>query len=265
MLPISVKNKVVWITASASGIGRATALRFAREGAHLILCDIAQSALAQTRADIEALGLGGKVVAQPYDASKSADIKKVFDVAMQTFGRIDVLVNNAGIAGPTKSIIETELEEWDQTFAVNLRGMFYCIKLVAPVMIQNGGGKIVNLSSQAGKRPLPNRSPYCASKSGVIGLTRVAAKELGPYNITVNAVCPGAVSGPRLDHVHSSAAQAQGISMEEYRKQVFESSPLHRPVPPEEIAEMILFLSDAQKSNSITGEDVNINCGRVMY
>ncbi|NLW78978.1 MAG: SDR family oxidoreductase [Ruminococcaceae bacterium] len=260
---MSIKGKVAWITAAAAGIGKATALLFAREGAKLVVCDIDEAGLQQLKGELEALG--AEVLALPYDAGDTAQIDAVFNAMMQTFGTVDILVNNAGVTGPSKPVYEISVEEWDKTLEVNLRGSFYCLKLVAPVMIKNGGGKIVSLSSQTGKRALVERTPYAASKMAIIGLTRTAAEELGPHNITVNCVCPGAVEGPRGVWVRANMAKARGITVEELEKISLAGAPLRRRVPPEDVAQAILFLSDAERSNSITGEDMNVTCGAVMY
>jgi len=260
---MTIRGKVAVITASASGIGKVTALRFAREGAKLVICDINDDELKKTEAEIAALG--SEVLALHCDMGELEDIDNLFEETIKRFKSIDILVNNAGIAGPTKPITEVEPEEWDNTLKVNLRATYYCIKKAVPYMIKQGGGKIVNLSSQSGKKALPNRSPYCASKMGVIGLTRCVADELGKHNITVNAVCPGPVSGKRLDLVFENLAKAEGISIEKVKHDFLAQAPLKRAVPPEDIAEMILLLSDNEKSNSITGQDINVNCGIIMY
>ena len=260
---MSVKNKVVLITGSAGGIGKCTALRFAKEGARLVICDVNPETLAETEKEI--CDLGAEVLAVQYNARDLDSINNVFAKMIERFGTIDVLVNNTGIAGPTKPIVEMSPEEWDETLEVNLRGAFYCIKLAAPYMIEKKEGKIVSLSSMSGKKSLPNRSPYDASKMGIIGLTRCAAEELGVYNINVNAVCPGAVAGPRLDKVFSNLARVQGKTIEEVANRFFEPSFFKRAVPPEDIAEMILFLSDEERCHSITGQDFNVNCGAITY
>lgn len=259
---MSIKGKVAWITASGGGIGESIAQLFAKEGAKLVLCDINEEGLKKVAADCTALG--AEVLAVPYDAGSYEDTDNVFKEAMARFGTIDILINNAGIAGPTDAIVNVSVDDWDKTMEVNLRGYFYCTKLVAPVMIENGGGKIVNISSTTGKRTLINRSPYAASKMGIIGFTRTAADELGKHDITVNAICPGSVMGPRLEFVYRNKAKAKGITYEELVAQEMEGRPLKRMVPPGDIAHMALFLSDTEKSNSITGQDINVNCGIYM-
>jgi NAD(P)-dependent dehydrogenase (short-subunit alcohol dehydrogenase family) len=260
---MTVKGKITLITGSAGGIGKCTAELFAKEGARLLICDIDPATLAQTEKELK--GLGAEVVSEVYNARKIPDIDRVFKKLADSYGDIDILINNTGIAGPTKPIVEMSAEEWDETLEVNLRGSFYCIKLAAPYMIKKNSGKIVSLSSQSGKKSLPNRSPYDASKMGIIGLTRCAADELGGYKINVNAVCPGAVEGPRLDKVFEGQAKSRGITAEEARSEFTKPAFLKRTVPPQDVAQLILFLCDDERSRSITGQDFNVNCGTITY
>jgi len=259
---MSIKGKVAWITASGGGIGECTAELFAKEGANLILCDINEEGLNNVAEKCRALG--ADVLAVQYDAGCTESTDNVFNEAIKYFGTIDILVNNAGIAGPTDPVEEVDSDAWDKTMEVNLRGCFYCTKLVVPVMIKNGGGKIVNISSTTGKKTLLNRSPYAASKMAIIGFTRTAAEELGKHEITINAVCPGSVAGPRLEFVFQNKAKAKGITYEELYEQEMAGRPLKRLIPPEDVAKLVLFLSDVETSNSITGQDININCGTYM-
>ncbi len=260
---MSIKGKIAWITSSASGIGRETARLFAREGARLMLCDIDAGALEETRRELQEAG--AQVAALPFDARRTADIDAVFEKLLEAYGGIDILVNNTGIAGPTKPLVDMTAEEWDETLEVNLRSHFYTIKLAAPTMCRQGSGKIVNLSSQSGKLALPNRSPYDASKMGVIGLTRCAAAELGPHGITVNTICPGPVQGARIDAVYKAYAEAQGVTLQQAEEYFVSPTMLGRAVPPGDVAQMALFLSDDERSHSITGQDFNVNCGAITY
>lgn len=260
---MTIKGKVAVITASATGIGKVIALRFAGEGAKLVISDINNEEIKKTADEIAATG--AEVLAVKCDIGKTEDIDNLFEKVKDRFGTIDILVNNGGIAGPTKPITEVEPEEWDLTLNINLKSTYYCIKKAVPYMIKQNKGKIVNISSMSGKKALPNRSPYCASKMGIIGLTRCAADELGKYDITVNAVCPGAVSGKRIDLVFENLAKAEGTTIEAARDKFLEPSPLKKLVSPEDVAEMVLFLSDDEKSKSITGQDINVNCGVIPY
>ncbi|MCL2529722.1 MAG: SDR family oxidoreductase [Coriobacteriia bacterium] len=264
MLGFNFKDQVVWITASGSGIGLAIAKRFAGEGAKLVICDIDKFALKDAKTELEELG-AAEVLSVEYDASELSSIKKVFDTLMERFGRIDVLVNNAGVAGPTSPIQDVDPEAWDYTLAVNLRGPFYTIKLVTPVMKEQGGGRIVNIASQSGKVPLVNRTAYCSSKMGVIGLTRTVALELGRSNITVNAVCPGSVAGPRLDFVFEAVAQGKGLPVEMIKEIHYATAAIPEAVESSQVADAVLFLADKNLSSAITGIDLNVNNGSSMY
>lgn len=259
---MSIKNNVALVT-SAGAIGTAIAVKFAKEGANVIVSDIDAEKLEKTQKDLEAYGT--KIVTVPCNMGVIEDIDRVFDAVEHNFGKLDILVNTAGIAGPTKSIVDLSVEEWDFTMDVNLRSQFYCIKKAAPYMIKAGFGKIVCMSSQSGKRALDSRSPYCASKMGILGLARVAALELGKYNITVNSVCPGPVDSERIISVWTNAAKAQGLTFEEVRERWMQPAMLKRLVPVEDIAEAVLFFSDEEKSNSITGQDLNVNVGIITY
>lgn len=259
---MSIKKKFALIT-SVGAIGYAIALKFVQEGANVMVSDIDEARLKTVQEELSAYGT--KVVAVPCNMGRLEDIDCMFDVLEAEFGGLDILVNVAGIAGPTKSIIDMPVEDWDSTMNINLRSQFYCIKKAAPYMIKAGYGKIVCMSSQSGKRALDSRSPYCASKMGVLGLARAAALELGKYNITVNSVCPGPVDSDRIVQVWTNMAEAQGITFEEMRDRWMQPAMLKRLVPVGDIAEAVLFFSDEEKSNSITGQDLNVNVGIITY
>ena len=260
---MSIKGKVALITGSADGIGKGIALLFAKEGARLMLCDINPVTLQQTEKEIK--DLGAEVTSMVYDGRSLKDIDSVFDKLFETYGGIDILVNNTGIAGAVKPIVEILPEEWDETLEVNLRGTFYCIKKAAPYMMSKKSGKIICLSSCSGKKSLRNRSPYCASKIAILGLVRCAADELGEYEINVNAICPGLMEGTRMDTVLEGQSKALGISKEEAKAIMVDAGMLKRPIPPDDVAQMALFLADDEKSRSITGQDFNVNCGTIVY
>jgi NAD(P)-dependent dehydrogenase (short-subunit alcohol dehydrogenase family) len=255
----AIEGKITLITGSAQGIGKATAKEFARQGARLFLCDLNPETLAAAKAELEAMG--AEVAALRYDARDPQDVETVFNAVIETYGDIDILVNNTGIPGPTASILETTLEDWNAVMEINLRGTFLFSKLAAPYMIKKQFGKIINLSSMTGKRSLLHRTPYCTSKTGVIGFTRCLAEELGVSNINVNAVCPGVVAGDRLDMLFTRAMERTGQSRETIMAGLMASSMIKRPTPPEKIAKLIVFLADDDLSNDITAQDFNINCG----
>lgn len=258
-----LKEKVVLVTGSGGGIGKAIALGFGREGAKVVVSGRSEGNIQDTKNEI--IAMGAEAIAVKCDVSNLEEIDSLFSKIIGTYGTIDVLVNNVGIAGPTKPVMDIEVEEWDETITVNLRSAFYCIKLAAPYMIKQGGGKIINISSMSGKKSLPNRSPYCASKMGIIGLTRCVAEELGKYNINVNAVCPGPVAGERIKRVFENMARTEGISIDEASQRFFVPSFIKRAADPEDITHAVLFLADDEKSRSITGQDINVNCGAITY
>ncbi|MBW2175672.1 MAG: SDR family oxidoreductase, partial [Deltaproteobacteria bacterium] len=171
---------------------------------------------------------------------------------------LDVLVNNAGIAGPTAPIEAVDPEDWDRTMAVNINGQFYCARKAVPLLKEAGGGSIINMSSSAGIMGYPFRSPYAASKWAVIGLTKTMAMELGEFNVRVNAVCPNAVEGPRMDAVIEAEAKVKGITEEEVYACLVQGTSMRTFVTAEDVSNMILFLcSDAGKR--ISGQALSVD------
>jgi NAD(P)-dependent dehydrogenase (short-subunit alcohol dehydrogenase family) len=163
-----------------------------------------------------------------------------------------------------KSIEAISIEEWDETFAVNLRGMFLCCKHVIGTMKKQMNGAIVNMASITGKCPLPQRTPYAASKIGVIGLTRTLAAEVGKWNIRVNSVCPGSVEGPRQKLVYQGIMKYSGKSYDEILKEKLESTPLGKLISPKSVAAVVSFLC-SEDASMMTGQDINVSGGRIMY
>lgn len=259
---MKLEDKVAVITGGGKGIGKAIALNFANEGADVSLA--ARSTAKMEEVAKEVTSLGRRALVTTTDITKISDIDQMVNQTIEQFGKIDILVNNSGIAGPTAYVHEITPEEWDNTFHVNLKGAFLCCKAIVPLMIKQGGGKIINIASLTGKRPLPMRTPYCATKMGIIGFNRSLASELGKFNINVNAICPGFVEGPRIDMVIKNAAKAEGVPEEEVRNRFISASPLQRMVTAEDIAKTAIFLaSDASKR--ITGQDINVTAGVIMY
>ena len=257
-----LKEKVAVVTGSGRGIGRAIALAYAREGANLVLAARSLEALQETRAAVEALGRKALVV--PTDIRHEENVRKLGEQALEHFGRVDILVNNSGIAGPTAPLWEIAPAEWEETFAVNVTGTYLCCRTFLPSMIERRSGCIVIIGSMTGKRPLFGRTPYAASKMALLGLARTLAWEIGPYGIRVNVISPGPVEGERIEWVLRTQAQARGISVDEARRQFTSSSPLGQLIPPDNIAEAAVFLA-SDKAASITGEDLNVSAGTVMY
>lgn len=178
--------------------------------------------------------------------------------------RIDILVNNAGVAGPTKNIEDVAAAEWEETMAVNLRGVFFCCKHVIPVMKKQKKGSIVNICSMAGKRPLAQRTPYATSKMAMIGLTRTLAAEVGEWKIRVNAICPGAVVGSRQKQMYENIMQTSGKTWDEVVRERIAASALKTFIDPEHIAAVVAFLC-SEDAAMMTGQDINVTAGTVMY
>lgn len=252
---VTTPGQRVLVTAGANGIGRAIATTFADSGAKVYICDVSQASLdALTKARPDIAGCLA-------DVSVMADVDKLFERAIAHLGGLDVLVNNAGIAGPTGPVEEIAPEEWRRTLDVNITGMYYCTRLAVPHLKKAGGGSIVNLSSAAGRLGFPLRTPYAASKWAVVGFSESLAIELGTFNIRSNAICPGVVEGERMDRVIEAKAKALGISFEEQRERSLSRVSLRRMVSGQDIANMAVFLaSDAGRN--ITGQRLSV-CGNV--
>jgi NAD(P)-dependent dehydrogenase (short-subunit alcohol dehydrogenase family) len=245
----------VLVTAGAAGIGKAFAETFADAGAKVFICDVDQAALDTFRAARPEIGSCTADVADP----KAVDA--LFDAATKFLGGLDVLINNAGIAGPTAPVEAIDIAEWNRTIAVDLNGMFYCTRRAVPLLKAAGGGSIINLSSVAGRLGFPLRTPYSAAKWAVVGFTKSLAMELGPANIRVNAIQPGVVEGDRIDRVIDAKAQALGVSFDEFKERLLSKVSLRRMVNPQDIANMALFLA-TDAGRNISGQALSV-CGNV--
>src|SRR6185503_17795071 len=231
----SAKGLRVVVTAGAAGIGRAIARTFVEHGAAVHVCDVDAGALEETAALLPG------VTQSRADVSNVADVERLFRDAKQRLGGLDVLVNNAGIAGPTAKVEDIRPEDWDRCIAVDLNGMFYCTRKAMPMIKAAGGGSIINLSSIAGRFGFPLRSPYSAAKWGVVGFTKSLAVEAGPDKVRVNCILPGVVEGERIDRVIAAKAKAGGLSEQAMRDKFLETTSLHSTVSQQDIANMILF------------------------
>lgn len=256
-MDIAMKGKRVLVTAGAQGIGWAITEAFVAAGAQVHICDVNAAFLADAQRRLPSVSQSCT------DVSDAAQVDAMFAELSSRWGVLDVLVNNAGIAGPTARLEETELSEWNQTIAVNLTGPFLCARRAVPLLKANGGGSIVNLSSAAGRLGFPLRTPYSASKFGVIGLTETWAMELGPSNIRVNAILPGIVAGERQERVIAAKAASYGIGHEEMRQRLLAKVSLHSMVTAQDIANQILFICSPAGA-AISGQSLSV-CGNVEH
>ncbi|SFR64234.1 SDR family NAD(P)-dependent oxidoreductase [Halogeometricum limi] len=250
-----------FVTGASQGIGREIAVTLAREGANVALA-ARSDGIEETAAQIDD---PERVLTVRCDVTDEGSVEDAVGATVDRFGGVDCVVNNAGIAGPTKPIEEVEREEWDRTMAVNVTGMYLVAKHTAPHLRESDRGRMVNVSSISGKRPLESRTPYTASKMAVIGLTRTLAFELGDDGVTVNAVCPGATRGPRIDDIIERQADQLGVDYETAKAEVFtDDTALGRLVDASDVAEMVAYLaSDAARH--VTAQDVNVDGGTVWY
>jgi NAD(P)-dependent dehydrogenase (short-subunit alcohol dehydrogenase family) len=235
----------VLVTAGASGIGLAIVQAFSADGAKVFVCDIDAGAL-----DALTKQTPG-VITKVCDISKREDIEQMVAAAIDALGGLDVLVNNAGISGPTKPVEEIDPDEWEKVMQVNLNGTFNVTRLAIPHLKKSPAGSIIVMSSLGGRYGYSNRSPYATSKWGLIGFTKTLSIGLGEYGIRANAILPGAVAGTRIEGVLQGRADAAHITLEQARAEAMSIQSLKRFVDPKDIAALALFLaSDAGKSIS---------------
>ena len=252
-MDLDIKGLRVLVTAGAGGIGLAIARRFAAEGARVHTCDVDEMALSALAASEPG------ITATPCDVSDRSAVERVFAEALTKLGGLDVLVNNAGIAGPTAKIEEMNPEDWDRCLEICLTGQFNCTRLAVPHLRKSRNASIVNIASAAGRLGFAMRTPYAAAKWGVIGLTKSLSIELGPDNIRVNAILPGLVAGDRQRRVLEAKAQQRGISYAEMERTAFSYTSIKDYVMPEQIADQILFMC-SPRGKTISGQAISI-CG----
>jgi len=248
----SITDQVVLVSAGAAGIGRTISERFLSHGCSVHVCDIDPVVID------DFLLANPKASASLADVSNVGQVGAMFGEITDRYGKLDILINNAGVAGPTANVEEITTEEWDRTIAVNLNGQFYLARHAVPLMKQSGSGSIINISSTAALFGCPMRAPYSASKWAVIGLTKTMAMELGPWGIRVNAICPGSVEGDRIERVIERDADTRGRTPEEIRNAYHRQTSLRRFVTADEVANMAVFLA-SDLCGSISGQAMSVD------
>jgi len=260
-------DRVAMVTGGGSGIGRGIVRCMAQEGADIIIPDIQAANAAQVADEVK--GLGRRALALECDVTRQADIDRVVGSARSTFGRLDILVNNAGVASrPGMPFTNNTEADWDHVFAVNVKSIFLLTKALAPHFMERRQGRIINIASIAGPIAAVTMPPYSVSKMGVITFTRILAKELAPYNVTVNAICPGVLWTDFWQglaaHIAETNPAFKGMTPRQvFDKRVKDLIPMGREQTPEDIGWAAVFLASDQARN-ITGQALNVDGGTVM-
>ena len=251
------------IVGGARGIGAAIASKFASEGARIVLVDLEKMKNEGEQVAREIVNAGGLVVGLSADCTDAAQVQRMVDETVRSFGRVDILINSAGLRGPLVPVQEITETEWDAVLAVNLKAAFLCCKAVLKVMMKQKSGSIVSISGTAGKEGMALRGSLVAAKWGLLGLSQTIAKEAGPYGIRANVICPGGMDEPDLREMYAERAKNLGMDFKDLEKKVLEDTPLRKYAKHEEVAAAALFLASSDSSHT-TGEALNVSGGRLM-
>jgi len=261
-------GKVAIVTGGGSGIGRGIVLAMAREGADVAIPDLQVQNAEKVAQEVQALGR--RALAMHTDVTRAADVQAMIDRTREAFGQIDILVNNAGAASaPGLPFTNNTEEDWDRAFAVNTKSVFLTSKAIAPYFIERRAGRIINIASIAGPLAAPTMPPYSVAKMGVIVFTRIVARELAPYGITVNAICPGVLYTEFWQKLAAHLAATNPLFAGMTPRQVFEKRvaelvPMKREQTPEDIGWAAVFLA-SEEARNITGQALNVDGGCVMH
>jgi NAD(P)-dependent dehydrogenase (short-subunit alcohol dehydrogenase family) len=250
---------VTIVTGASQGIGREIAIACSRRGDSVVL-----AARNRDRLDETAALLGGPSLVAETDVTDLGSVEAMVAAASDRFGRVNHLIANSGVGGPSGVLWELDPAEWDATFDVNVKGVFNCARAAVPTMIAAGGGSIVVIGSISGKRPLFGRTAYTSTKMALVGMVRTLALEAGPHGIRVNLISPGFVAGPRIEWVIGAQAAARGVDESVVRLEFESQSPLGRLTEASDVADGAVYLT-SDKAAGVTGIDLNVNAGVVMY
>jgi NAD(P)-dependent dehydrogenase (short-subunit alcohol dehydrogenase family) len=260
---MKLKDQVAIVVGSGRGIGKAIAITFAREGANILLVDLEKMKPELDEGAREVSEQGGDTIAIAADVTDESQVNKMVDEAVRRWGKIDILVNSAGLRGPLVPVQEITEQQWDSVLAVNLKAAFLCCKAVLKPMIKQKSGSIVSIAGTAGKEGMALRGSLCAAKWGLLGLTQTIAKEAGPYGVRANVICPGGMDEPDLRVMYAERAKGLGMEFSELEKSVLELTPLRKYAKHDEVAKAALFLASSDSSHT-TGEALNVSGGRLM-
>lgn len=260
---MKLDGQVAIVVGSARGIGAAIARTFSQEGASIVLVDIEKMKTQLDEVAQEITQKGGKAIAIVADCTDDPQVNKMVDETIRRWGKIDILVNSAGLRGPLVPVQDIAEQEWDAVLAVNLKAAFLCCKAVLKYMIKRKSGSIVSISGTAGKEGMALRGSLCAAKWGLLGLSQTIAKEAGPFGIRANVICPGGVDEADLRTMYAERAKGLGMAFSELEKSVLGQTPLRKYASHAEIAKAAFFLASSDSSHT-TGEALNVSGGRLM-